>query len=375
MISRKPIFGFLFVGLVVAACANRPVPTLTVQSEPEPAKEAAIDRSVAAENLSPAELKSKFGTNIPILTEAELKAHRERMPEFSKIASACVQKHLEDHQSFHEAYGVSNYIGVNTRILVGKNLVPLKSRWKEGESDAKLQELVVASYADWEPKNKQLKKQATIGSADKKRIKNMSCIGMTINCMKEAFVGTNQAGVYEKFITYYRKPGKAGIQAYTGHPMILGLKYGFGWKVAYWNPNPSEDSLKWMDTAPGDPPFRNHKLRYEEVLSSNSYYKIPVDLLLVGEEEWGQDHRQVPKLLQSTPFGVFGTTDFYHVGPFSKGQITEAHAGMMWFAQNSSATDYEKSKRVIESNPFSPFATNGAPRGHYPTGIVAIPPN
>lgn len=343
------------------SCTSRPTQDMVVNTE------VAGDRAIAAEDAR----KLKYGSNVPMLTNGELDLHRSKMNEFMKIASACVQDHLEEHQAFHEKYGVSNYIGVNTRIIVGGKQVPLKSHWKEGQEENKLRSLVTSSYKQWKSN---FKKKSIIEPEDIAKISNMSCIGMAIRCMKKAFSETQQDLIYQKLITYYRNPGKQGIQAYTGHPLLLGLQQGLGWKIAYWNPNPSTESLKWMDTEPGDPPFRNHAKRYEEVIDKKTYYGIPVDIMLVGESSWGKDHREVPELLKKTPFGLFGTTDFYHVGPFSNGVITEAHAGMMWFAQNSTAGDFEKSKRVIESNPFSPFADGGAPRGHYPTGIVAIPP-
>lgn len=326
----------------------------------------------AVKNLTVEEQRQRYGQNVPIYTADELALHRAKVPEFAKISSECVRDHLEEHRAFHEKYGASNYIGVNTRVISGGRQVPLKSVWKEGEDKGKLRSIVARSYADWKSP---YKKKARIANEDLGKVDNMSCIGMAITCMRTAFEKTGQAELYKKLIEYYRNPGVRGIQAYTGHPLMMGLRQ-LGWKIGYWNPNTSSESLTWMDTAEGDPArsARHHAQRFSEVTKQGTYNGIPVDFRVTDTEAWGSDRRDTPAALKNSPFGIFESTDFYHVGPFSYGQITEAHAGMMWYAQNGSAGDYEKSKRVIESNPFSPFASGGAPRGHYPTGIVAIPP-
>lgn len=318
------------------------------------------------------ELRRVYGRNVPIYSAEELAIHRARLPAFAKIAADCVRDHLEEHRAFHEKYGVSNYIGVNTRVLVGGRQVPLKSVWKEGEEKAPLRAIVARSYADW---RSPYKKKPRIAAEDLEKIDNMSCIGMAVTCMRAAFEQTGQAESYRKLIEYYRRPEGRGIEGFTGHPLMLGLRQ-LGWKIGYWNPNTSPESLTWMDTTEGEPArsARHHAARYAEVSRAGTYYGVPVDFRMTDTAAWGGDRRDTPSELKETPFGIFESTDFYHVGPFSYGQITEAHAGMMWFAQDGSAGDYEKSKRVIESNPFSPFAVGGAPRGHYPTGIVAIPP-
>jgi hypothetical protein len=144
-----------------------------------------------------------------------------------------------------------------------------------------------------------------------------------------------------------------------------------GWKIYYWNPDPSKNAewdaqdqalnplkpgRKWM------PVWGGHALRYASVKNKGIYYDARVDnsTKLVGFK------KTQPSSFASVPIFVGIAHAGYHVFPGRRGDVIEAHSMRQMIAKDN-----------IEVAPFNPLGKGGAPRWtnseKYRSGLIAVP--
>ena len=144
-----------------------------------------------------------------------------------------------------------------------------------------------------------------------------------------------------------------------------------GWKIYYWNPDPSQNAAwdaddqalnplrpgrKWM------PVWGGHVLRHASAVNRGVYYDSTVDNVtkLVGFK------KTQPAAFKTVPFFVGIAHAGYHVFPGRRGDVVEAHSMREMIAKDN-----------IEVAPFNPLAQGGAPRWtrseKYRSGVIAVP--
>lgn len=198
-------------------------------------------------------------------------------------------------------------------------------------------------------------------------LKNISCIGMAVNCLEEAFVRTRQQSAWNKIRQYVI------VQNDTRGNVLLHALSLLGWQTMYWNPLdhseiPTEGAL-WDDEELTWQSKGDHVWRYRNVMSSRGpggkgfYWGNVIDDRdsLVG---FGQ---QPPSLLYQTPFWVGLAHTGYHVFPGTFQEVVEAHSTREITSANN-----------LEFSEFNPMTPGGGPRWtrteKYRSGLIAIPP-
>jgi hypothetical protein len=144
-----------------------------------------------------------------------------------------------------------------------------------------------------------------------------------------------------------------------------------GWKLLYWNPDPSKNAAwdaedqalnplrtgrKWM------PVWGGHELRYAAARARGVYYDAKLDDVtrLVG-------FRTAPPTgFRAVPVFIGIAHAGYHVFPGRRGDVIEAHSMRPMNAADN-----------IEVSPFNPLAQGGGPRWtrseKYRSGVIAVP--
>ena len=144
-----------------------------------------------------------------------------------------------------------------------------------------------------------------------------------------------------------------------------------GWKVYYWNPDPSKNA-EWdaedrrlnppKSSGSWRPEWGGHALRYASSVNKGMYYDVAVDnaTKLVGFK------KTPPPSFKTLPFFVGIAHAGYHVFPGRRGGVIEAHSMREMTAKDN-----------IEVAPFNPLAAGGAPRWtnseKYRSGVIAVP--
>jgi hypothetical protein len=144
-----------------------------------------------------------------------------------------------------------------------------------------------------------------------------------------------------------------------------------GWKIYYWNPNPSKNA-DWDDEdrrlnppkagKTWNPVWGGHVLRHDSVVRRKIYYETKVDnasaLVNFGTA--------TPASFRNVPLFIGIAHAGYHVFPGRRGDVIEAHS-----MRNLDARDN------LEVAPFNPLASGGAPRWtrseKYRSGLIAVP--
>jgi hypothetical protein len=144
-----------------------------------------------------------------------------------------------------------------------------------------------------------------------------------------------------------------------------------GWKLYYWNPDPSKnaawdaDDQKLNPLKPGRkwmPVWGGHALRYASAKNKSIYYDAAIDnsTKLVGFI------KSPPASFKTVPVFVGIAHAGYHVFPGRRGDVIEAHSMRQMIAEDN-----------IEVAPFNPLGTGGAPRWtnseKYRSGVIAVP--
>ena len=219
-------------------------------------------------------------------------------------------------------------------------------------------------------------------------LQNISCVDMARRCLQEGFKQAGMESTYEKVDKEVRDADLSGTH------MIRALA-DLGWKILYFNPDPSQNAAwdaderqimpptaakKWQG-AWGDHAFgwsgncdASGSLRAGKqqggVLCTDEYmvgseHPVPVDdkRLLVNFRT------SVPAVFKAVPFFVGTAHAGYHVFPGFSGNIIEAHSVRALSSPNN-----------LEVSVFNPLdqANGGGPRWtnseHYRTGVIAVPP-
>jgi len=265
-------------------------------------------------------------------SESEIRLHQAGLPKIMDVASACLQKDLDDHVSFYRQWGVSPFYGDQSSFAKankeGRRNYLAKLRFDTRQIDFLL-----------------------------KTLQPTSCIGLTIKCMRQGFAAAGQAQIFAKVKAF------TDLNGVTGNAMQYALQQ-LGWKILYWNPDVSKNA-QWdaqeRRLFPSNPKYiwGEHEARWRTVsrLKKYLYNKVDDATTLVN---FG---KTTPGVMRSVPFFVGIAHGGYHVFPGSNGQIIEAHS-----------TRRLNDSQTVETSPFNPLTDGGGPRGQYYSGLIAVPP-
>jgi hypothetical protein len=273
-------------------------------------------------------------------TPEERAAHAARIGVVTETAANCLADHYSDHVQFFYAHHVSKYFG-NRRYVKGEQprlradghpLTPIRPELRKHGFDPELE----------------------------RQMTSISCVDLARLCLAEGFRAAGQEDLWQRIDAFNRLNGNIG-------PVIqVGLQ-ALGWKLLYWNPDPSQNAA-WdaADKArtPTNPNnvWGYHAYRYATVMRQNKYYEYRVDdkTTLVG---FGV---KVPAAFRRIPFFMGFAHTGYHVFVGMDGQVVEAHSTRSLFAVDN-----------MEMSDFNPLAGE-APRATrtevYLSGLIAVPP-
>lgn len=278
-----------------------------------------------------------MASSVPIsmFTSAEVSKHRSSLKAFTKSASDYLDWVYKDHLAFYNRWGVSKYFG---------NRKP-EHRTKE-------------------LRTKQLQKFGKPTFLADQQVAT-ACILLAMQACEHGFNNTGMAATWKKILNQLKID-----QKFYGTDLQIMLQQ-LGWKVYYWNPDPSKNAQwdaedqainplkagrKWM------PVWGGHALRYASVKNSSIYYDTKIDdgTKLVGFK------KAPPPAFKKVPFFVGIAHAGYHVFPGRKGEVIEAHSMRSMIAKDN-----------IEFSEFNPLASGGGPRWtnseKYRSGLIAVP--
>jgi hypothetical protein len=271
-----------------------------------------------------------------LFTPQEITLHQQNIETITSTASTCLKRVYAEHTQFFKLNQVSKYYGDRNPTLATRQ-----------QREAQL-----IAYG----KSPRLEPQ----------LEPISCIGLTVKCLGEGFEAAGQKTTWDKIMSKLRIENKM-----LGTDLQVLLQQ-LGWKVLYWNPNPSQNA-EWdredqtlNPLKPGkswNPVWGGHAYHYTTVLRQNIYYGIKVDdkSTLVGF------NTTLPESFKAQPFFVGVAHAGYHVFPGSFGNIIEAHS-------MRKLNSFEN----LEVSPFNPLSASGGPRWtrseKYRSGVIAVPP-
>ena len=270
-----------------------------------------------------------------MFTPAEKTQHRNSLPAFSDAAAGFLDFTFDDHIKFFKQWGVSKYYG-NRKPEHSTKALRIEQLKKFGKP---------AFLAD--------QQVAT------------ACVTLAMHALARGFDATGMHNTWVK-INNQLKIG----QKYYGTDLQSMMRQ-LGWKVYYWNPDPSknaewdaEDKRLNPPKTPGSwrPEWGGHALRYASSVNKGMYYDVVVDnaTKLVGF------NKTPPAAFKSVPIWVATAHAGYHVFPGRKGDVIEAHS----MRQMNSIENIEFSK-------FNPLAPGGGPRWtaslKYRSGLICVP--
>lgn len=195
----------------------------------------------------------------------------------------------------------------------------------------------------------------------------ISCIGLTMRCLEKGFRAAGTEPTWTKMYDQLKIHAK-----FDGSDLQKMLRQ-LGWKILYWNPDPSQNKTwdrndqalnplqpgrKWMAV------WGQHAYHYAIVMKEKTYYHVPVDdsTTLVGFKT------TVPDSFKKIPFFIDTAHSGYHVFPGFFGKVIEGHSMRSLHAIDN-----------LEVSMFNPLAPSGGPNGtqneKYRSGIIAIPPS
>lgn len=273
---------------------------------------------------------------LPQFTPEEIARHQSQAGEITEIAARCLDRTYKEHIEFHEKWGVSKFYG-DRRPDYATRVGRIAALKKYGAP---------ASLVD--------------------ELKGISCIGLTLRCLGLGFDQVGSGDTWKKILNFLYIDNK--VYGTDLQRMLQQL----GWKVLYWNPDPSqnarwdEEDRRLTPLAPGKrwmPVWGGHAGRYSEVMKKGSYYGVRIDdaETLVGFKD------RPPMGISRVPFFVGTAHSGYHVFPGRMGDVIEAH----------SMRDLN-SRDNLEFSVFNPLGSGGGPRWtrteRYRSGMIAIPP-
>ena len=185
-----------------------------------------------------------------MFTANEIRAHKDKLSTITTTGAKYLDDTYADHLAFYNKWGVSKYYG-NRR----------KDYQTRAGRVAALQSLGKPAFlADQQ-----------VGTA---------CILLAMQCLKKGFAAAGLSATWDKIYGILKIDN-----AFYGTDLQIMLQQ-LGWKVYYWNPNPSrntawdEEDRRLNPLKPGktwNPVWGGHALRHSSVLNRQVYYKTKVD--------------------------------------------------------------------------------------------------
>jgi hypothetical protein len=270
-----------------------------------------------------------------MFTAAEIAAHKNKLQTITTTGAKYLDDIYADHLAFYNQWGVSKYYGNRRKDY----------QTREGRV-ATLQALGKPAFlADQQ-----------VGTA---------CILLAMQCLKKGFGAAGHSAIWDKIHAILKIDN-----SFYGTDLQLMLQQ-LGWKVYYWNPNPSknatwdEEDRQLNPPKPGktwNPVWGGHVLRHNSVMNRGIYYETKVDnktaLVNFGTAP--------PASFKTVPLFIGIAHAGYHVFPGRRGDVIEAHS-----MRNLDAKDN------LEVARFNPLASGGAPRWtrseKYRSGLIAVP--
>lgn len=270
-----------------------------------------------------------------MFNSTEIRNHRNSIQQFCNAASDFLDWVYADHEAFYNKWGVSKYYGNRKPEHRTREL-----RMRELRKFGKPQFLVDQQVAT-------------------------ACILLAMQACERGFIATGMPNTWKKIHNQLKVDNK-----FYGTDLQIMLQQ-LGWKLYYWNPDPSKNAAwdaedqqlnplkpprKWM------PVWGGHALRYAAVKNRGVYYDAKIDnsTSLVGFK------KTPPASFASVPIFIAIAHAGYHVFPGRDGAVIEAHSMRRMIAKDN-----------IEVAPFNPLATGGAPRWtrseKYRSGVIAVP--
>jgi hypothetical protein len=278
-------------------------------------------------------------TRVPpqMFTAGEIQAHKAKLQTITSTGAKYLDDIYADHLAFYNQWGVSKYYGNRRKDY----------QTREGRVAA-LQALGKPAFlADQQ-----------VGTA---------CILLAMQCLKKGFGAAGLSAIWDKIHAVLKIDN-----AFYGTDLQLMLQQ-LGWKVHYWNPNPSrntawdEEDRRLNPPKPGktwNPVWGGHALRHNSVMNRGVYYETKVD----NKATLVNFGTAAPASFKTVPLFIGIAHAGYHVFPGRRGDVIEAHS-----MRNIDAKDN------LEVAPFNPLASGGAPRWtrseKYRSGLIAVPQN
>jgi hypothetical protein len=270
-----------------------------------------------------------------MFTTVEIRKHRNTLATFNDAAADFLDWIYADHLAFYNKWGVSKYYG---------NRKP--------------------EHKTYESRVRQLKKYGKPTFLADQQVAT-ACILLAMQAVEHGLNATGMANTWKKINNVLKID-----QKFYGTDLQIMLQQ-LGWKLYYWNPDPSKNAQwdeedqqlnplkpgrKWM------PVWGGHTLRYASAKNKATYYDAHVDnaTKLVGFGKTPPaDFKNVEIFIGIAHAG-------YHVFPGRRGDVVEAHSMREIIAKDN-----------IEVSPFNPLGLGGGPRWtrseKYRSGLIAVP--
>ena len=270
-----------------------------------------------------------------MFSATEIRKHRDTLDVFTDAAADFLDWVYADHLAFYQKWGVSKYYG---------NRKP--------------------EHRTREKRMAQLRKFGKPEFLADQQVAT-ACILLAMQACERGFIATGMANTWKKIHAQLKID-----QKFYGTDLQIMLQQ-LGWKICYWNPDPSQNAAwdaddqalnplrpgrKWM------PVWGGHALRHASAVNRGVYHDSKVDDVtrLVGFK------KTQPAAFRAVPFFVGIAHAGYHVFPGRRGDVIEAHSMREMIAKDN-----------IEVAPFNPLAQGGAPRWtrteKYRSGLIAVP--
>jgi hypothetical protein len=278
-----------------------------------------------------------MATSVPsnMFTSTEKSQHRNSLGIFTDAASDFLDWIYADHIAFFKKWGISKYYG-NLKPEHQTKALRIAQLEKYGKP-AFLADLQVAT----------------------------ACVTLAMQAMERGFNATGMPNTWRKI----HDQMKIG-QKFHGTDLQIMLQQ-LGWKIYYWNPDPSKNAA-WdaedkklnppSDDGEWEPEWGGHALRYASVINKGTYYHSKVDnaTKLVGfKKSPAPSFKTVPIFVGTAHAG-------FHVFPGRRGDVIEAHS-----MRTMDSIDN------IEFSKFNPMASGGGPRWtatlKYRSGLICVP--
>lgn len=270
-----------------------------------------------------------------MFTALEKRKHRDTLDVFTDAAADFLDWVYADHVAFFDKWGVSKYYG---------NRKP--------------------EHQTYEKRVAQLRKFGKPAFLADQQV-STACILLAMQACERGFNATGMSNTWKKINAQLKID-----QKFFGTDLQIMLQQ-LGWKIYYWNPDPTQNAAWDADDQAVNPPrpgrkwmpvWGGHALRYASATKKGIYHDTSVDNVtkLVGFK------RTPPASFRTVPFFVGIAHAGYHVFPGRRGEVVEAHSMRQMTARDN-----------IEVAPFNPLAPGGAPRWSrsekYRSGLIAVP--